>query len=852
MASTGYPRPDSASDEPGLLRELLTSLPAALAYVAGPEMVFEFASEGYRRVFGGCDLIGQSFREALPDLVGQQPFQALRRVLETGEPGQDRGEEVWVRRNGGQPEPIWVDSVYQPVRDKAGDVAGALILSTDVSDHVRDRHLLEELTDNLQRSEERYRTLFETSPYGIIHCGRDGCAIEANPAAVDILGLAPYEMTPQARARQVLHEDGTPCQPDELPVMIALRTGEMVSGLVFGVRNARTGELRWVRNSAVPDALDSRNRPRRAYTVFIDITRERQAQAAMRESSRLLERLWEANVVGVVVANEKGIEDANDAFLDIIGYTRGDLEAGHLTWGAITPEEFAGVDEKAIEQMRGTGASPPYEKEHRHRDGHRVPVLIGVALLDRDPLRWAKIVVDLTARQRREQERAELQAREQAAQVEADAARQRLTLLLEAGNLVAATGSQEELREQLARLMVPSVADCCAVLLMTATGTLRAVSVVHRDPAKTAILDGLRPLDIPADGPLMRATLTRGATHLVTDASTILPRWPRAARPVTDILMQVPIDSMVIMPLLVGQRPAGAVVLGRDHGRLCFTRTDMAVIEELARRLATGLANVEAFAREHTVAETLQRALMPDDIPQIPGLDLAALYLPATDGVHVGGDWYEVFPLGHDKVGLVIGDVAGHSIGSASVMGQIRSLVCGYALEHQGPAGVLARTNAAVCQRLPDAYATVFYALLDLRAGHLTYASAGHPPALLHGRDGHAEYLAGATGPMLGASPEAGYPAGYRRLASGARLLLYTDGLIEDRRQDITVGLDALARAARGCLSLPAGQACQCVQAAMLGSGPRDDDVCLLAVSLLDQPAVPRPRRAEPTIATTG
>ena len=136
------------------------------------------------------------------------------------------------------------------------------------------------------------------------------------------------------------------------------------------------------------------------------------------------------------------------------------------------------------------------------------------------------------------------------------------------------------------------------------------------------------------------------------------------------------------MPLLIGESPAGVAVLGRDDGRPPSTEADVAVIEELSRRLAAGWATVEAFAREHTVAETLQRALLPDALPRIPGLDLAVRYLPATDGVHVGGDWYDVFPLDRDRVALAIGDVAGHSIGSASIMGQIRSLLRGYALDY--------------------------------------------------------------------------------------------------------------------------------------------------------------------------
>jgi serine/threonine-protein kinase RsbW len=440
--------------------------------------------------------------------------------------------------------------------------------------------------------------------------------------------------------------------------------------------------------------------------------------------------------------------------------------------------------------------------------------------------------VDLTARQRGEQERSELLAREQAARLAADAARDQLALLLDASNLVAATGSQEELRDQLAQLLVPTLADSCAILLPTGQGMLRATAVVHRDPAKAAILEELRDIDIPPDGPLLHAVLTQGSTQLATEVPAVLPGGTHAAQVVADILQRARIRSAVVMPLLVGQRVAGAAVLGRDDGRPGFTETDVAVIEELDRRLATGWANVETFAREHTVAETLQHALMPDVPPKIAGLDVAVRYLPATGGVHVGGDWYDVFPLGRDRVALAIGDVAGHSISSASIMGQIRSLLRAYTLEHPAPADVMRYTNAAVCQLLPDALATAFYAVLDLSTGDLAYANAGHPPALVDSGDGRVGYLNGASGAMLGVASGTAYTASHRRLAPGARLLLFTDGLIEDRQRDIAEGFSDLARAMRASLAQTAEQACQCAQSAMLGSGARADDVCMLAIRL--------------------
>ena len=259
-------------------------------------------------------------------------------------------------------------------------------------------------------------------------------------------------------------------------------------------------------------------------------------------------------------------------------------------------------------------------------------------------------------------------------------------------------------------------------------------------------------------------------------------------------------------------------------------------MEELARRLASGLATVENFAREHSVAETLQHALLPDSPPTLTGLDLAVRYLPATDGVHVGGDWYDAFPLGPRAVGLVIGDVAGHSIASASIMGQVRSLLHGYAIDRPFPADVLRRTNKAINQMLPDAFATVWYGVLDPASGELVYANAGHPPPLLSIGKGEAEYLDAEPSAPLGTGPDIEFTVTRRQLPAGARLLLYTDGLIEDRGRDITDGLSALRTALEKSPGKNAEETCQNALASLLGSAVRADDVCILAVGL-DQPA---------------
>jgi PAS domain S-box-containing protein len=815
------------------MRELLTSLPAAVAHLSGPDLIIDFANEACLQLISDRNLLGKPLAKALPELADGMDI--LHKIMKTGETV--RGNEAMVRFSGQEDaEQLFLDYVCQPVRDADGDVTGILLYATDVTAHVQGRLELEETAAQLTVAEERLRGLFETMPQGVVHYAADGSVLSANPAARRIHGLSESEMTtwPLATLRRAVHEDGSPLQPEELPLSRALRTGKMVSDVIIGVPHGRTGEVRWHQVTAVPEARDEAGRPQRAYVMFTDLTEQRRVEAALRESDALLGRLREANALGVIVSSEQRIHEANDFFLDLIGYSREDLETGRLSYQSITPAEYAGGDIAAVAQLRRTGVVPSLEKEYVHRDGHRVPVLIGGAVIDPDPLRWVTFVVDLTARQRAERERAELLLRERATKAEADRVRERLTFLLHAGEMVAATDDREQMLEHAAHLVVPALADHCVVYLPAADGTLHATSLAHSDPARAPVLAEFRQHKIPPVGPMsIQLAYSTGTSQILRDATAQVPGWHDLAPDLTELLVRLRADSVLSTPLLVDERPAGVLALARDAGRPGFTDTDIAVVEEFARRLADGLAAADTFAREHAIAETLQRSVLPGTLPSIARLDLAVCYLPATEGADVGGDWYDAFPLHGNRVGLVIGDVTGHSIGSASIMGQVRSILRAYAIDHPHPGEVLERTNNALTRLLPEALATAVYAILDPGTGELVYANAGHLPPLIATGAGKVDYLDEPVGSMLGASPDATYTAGHRRLPTWGIFLNYTDGLIENGRRDLADGLDGLAGVMRQSVGLTAEQACAAVRDHLLGTDIRDDDVCMLAARLL-------------------
>ncbi len=233
--------------------------------------------------------------------------------------------------------------------------------------------------------------------------------------------------------------------------------------------------------------------------------------------------------------------------------------------------------------------------------------------------------------------------------------------------------------------------------------------------------------------------------------------------------------------------------------------------------------------QEHRIAETLQRSLLPEELPDIPGIALAARYVPSTSGMEVGGDWYDVVPLPDGRVGVAIGDVAGHGLRAAATMGQLRMALRAYALEESSPLRVVRRVRELVQRLLPSEMATLLYLTFDPEASSITFSNAGHLPPLLVPPEGPASYVEEGLAPPLGATPHPEYDVeAAAAIEPGATLLLFTDGLVERRGDSLRRGLDRLkheASVAQPDLEVM----CDHLLAALLESDV-SDDVALLAL----------------------
>jgi serine phosphatase RsbU (regulator of sigma subunit) len=291
--------------------------------------------------------------------------------------------------------------------------------------------------------------------------------------------------------------------------------------------------------------------------------------------------------------------------------------------------------------------------------------------------------------------------------------------------------------------------------------------------------------------------------------------------------------SLLVVPLQARGDVLGTLTLGSASSERRFDEDDLALARDLGRRAGLAIDNAHLYQREHRTAAVLQQALLPKQLAAVPGLALAARYLPATTGAEVGGDWYDVFPLADGRVGLVIGDVVGHDIEAASVMGTLRHVLRAYAWPGGGPASVIRRVDELALGPEPGALATLVYAIYDPASHDLTWSTAGHPPPLVMRPDGRADYLLGANSTLVGVGPDVDRTERAATLDIGTTVVLYTDGLVETREDSLTLGLDRLAALAESRPSVSPEVLVDLLLADVEAAEQRKDDVAILVTRVV-------------------
>jgi PAS domain S-box-containing protein len=529
----------------------------------------------------------------------------------------------------------------------------------------------------------------------------------------------------------------------DIPIVFLTAARDEVGDILRGYG---VGAVDYVLKPFDPELLRSK------VAVFAELERSRRA---LKRSEAVLEAVFEAAPIGrTVLDGEHRIVRSNPAFARLVGREPADLpgvpvaDLCHLD----DREALSAALDAATREHPVPDSFEQQGVDLRLTTDMGAEVWVGLVASAIEPTELVQPLllaqwVDLSARRRAEQARAEL-LMEHAARTQAEASADRLAKL----QALSGTIDSLSLVEVLGTL-VPALAE----LFGAEVADVR--------------------LDAAPDGPIaVRAA--QGPAHVV-----------EADEP------DPPVGQWHEAPLVIEGERAGAVRLGLPAARV-FTAAERSLLYDAGDRAALAIRRAQLHEQEHRIAVELQRGLLPKELPDIAGVTLAAHYEAAGVGAEVGGDWYDAFALPEGRVGVVVGDVAGRGIAAASAMGQLRSVTRAFALADDGrraPAEVLTRLNRHQLALEQEELFTVVYAIIDPGGGSVAWASAGHPPPVLRAGNGETRFLDGGEGLM--GFDEIVYSDLQAAIGGHSTVVFYTDGLIERRGESLEMGLRRLAGA---------------------------------------------------------
>ena len=558
-----------------------------------------------------------------------------------------------------------------------------------------------------------------------------------------------------------------------------------------------------------------------------DSAKELSSEAALRRSEERYRALVQGGAQVVWVASPDGVmvEDSPE-WRWITGQTEEEfLDGGWLD--SIHPEDRDRVQRDWRESLRaGRIFDDRFRMRtragaYRHYDVRAVPI-------ERDGkiAEWVGACTDVTSQREAEEMRGRLTEQLSAAALRTARLQQATSMLAEA-------------------LDVEQVVEVITEVGRTAIGALRsAVALLDEEKLRLRVVnpDGLAPvgpdsadarLTLDTPSVMTRAIATRRPVLIPSPEELRRQFEPDLAEGAGSGAIEDTGDerSWVGLPLLAAGAPLGALRFSFNRPRR-ITEEERVFLEALAGQCALAVERAEMYEREHNAAVTLQRSLLPDKLPDVPGLALDARYLPVTRNMEIGGDWYDVFRLPDRRLAVTIGDVMGKGLLAAAGMGRVRNALRALALTDPRPAAVLSGLDRLFsATELEEQVTTVSYLVIDPETGEGQAGNAGHLPTLL---------LTPGALPVLDQA-EAGTPLGWPsprkqhafRLPPGSTAVFYSDGLVENRVRGLDAGLDELVSIAAGApedLQDAPGRLLQYLLDHMLAGHEQDDDVTLLVM----------------------
>jgi serine phosphatase RsbU (regulator of sigma subunit)/PAS domain-containing protein len=474
---------------------------------------------------------------------------------------------------------------------------------------------------------------------------------------------------------------------------------------------------------------------------------------------------------------------------------------GRLLWDLLVIRRVPGLEARCREaaaETTPTSFDVQWPDTKRWYQFRLVPISDGLACYFTD-------ITESRMRQA-EQAAAERTAAERAARIQdlASALAEAVTSL----DIVAAVAAR----------VLPPFGASGLIIQVVEDGRMRTVGAIGYSQAFLDLING----PVPDLTPAADALASRRPSF-ISSADEYMRRYPAT----TDLLTVCAKQAWAYLPLVVSGRVVGLGVVSFDQPRL-LTDAERALMTTLSGLVAQALERARLFDAEHARSQALQRALLPRQLPELPAITAAARYLPAGRGMDVGGDWYDVIPLSADRVALVIGDVMGHGLPEAVIMGRVRTALQTLSDLELPPDEILAHLNGLVSGLGDDSFVTCLYAIYDPTTSSCTVARAGHPPPAVVCPDGTVHFAQADGDPPLGVA-EPPFEVSELRVPDGALLVLYTDGLVDSTSCDPAVGMDRMAGLLRVLQAEDPDRMCDSLTQALLPDDQeRADDAALL------------------------
>jgi serine phosphatase RsbU (regulator of sigma subunit) len=370
-----------------------------------------------------------------------------------------------------------------------------------------------------------------------------------------------------------------------------------------------------------------------------------------------------------------------------------------------------------------------------------------------------------------------------AASISAKLGRQRLAFLAEINDLLTSSLDYDRTLGEVARQAVPELADWCAIHVFDVDGTTLRLEVAHSDPDKVRGVRELSERYPPAlndpSQPLSRV-LHSGEPILISRVSDELVTSLARGEDHLDRIRSLGLRSALIVPLKARGRTFGALTMAMAESGRRYRKPDLEFFQQLARSAATSLDNARLFSESATVARTLQQSLLPADLPEIPGVEVAARYRAAAEGTMVGGDFYDLFETGRGEWVMVVGDVCGKGAEAAALTGLVRHTIRAVSVREANPSRVLELVNREILRGEVDRFCTAMVATLrpDGERLQVKVSCAGHPPPLVL-RPRRTVEATDCEGTLLGIFADPELVDRTVDLRPGDSALLYTDGVVE-------------------------------------------------------------------------